>query len=253
MSDVLNGRRALVTGGGRGIGLAITERLVREGVSVVLVARSGDELDRAAKELRRPGIAVQPIVADLAGEDVSAAVDAVLAEAGPIDILINNAATVAPLGPSASIDRERIPPAFRLNVLSPMLLAYGLIDQLTERGWGRIVNVSSGVVARPASMIGGNVYGTTKAAIEGHTVNLAAELEGTGVSVNVYRPGMVDTSMQAWIRGQNGAEIGEGLQSRFARAHRDGALISPEESASALVRRLGSTGTGEIWSVSDPI
>jgi NAD(P)-dependent dehydrogenase (short-subunit alcohol dehydrogenase family) len=64
-------------------------------------------------------------------------------------------------------------------------------------------------------MIGGNAYVTAKAGLEAHTVNLAAELADTGVTVNVFRPGMVDTAMQEWIRGQDPAEIGEALHERF--------------------------------------
>jgi NAD(P)-dependent dehydrogenase (short-subunit alcohol dehydrogenase family) len=64
---------------------------------------------------------------------------------------------------------------------------------MLDAGWGRVVNVSSGIVAHPAGMVRGNAYATTKAALEAHTVNLAAELPGTGVTVNVYRPGGVDT------------------------------------------------------------
>ena len=76
---------------------------------------------------------------------------------------------------------------------------------MIERGWGRVVNVSSGIVANPKRMIGGNAYATSKSALEAHTLNLAAELVGTGVTVNVYRPGAVDTQMQAWIRRQSGS------------------------------------------------
>ena len=86
---------------------------------------------------------------------------------------------------------------------------------MRERGWGRIVNVSSGIAAHPETMIGGNSYATTKAALEAHTVNLAAELAGTGVTVNIYRPGIVDTAMQTWIRSQDPARIGEQLHARF--------------------------------------
>jgi hypothetical protein len=77
-----------------------------------------------------------------------------------------------------------------------------------EAGWGRIVNVSSVIVARPDRMIRGNAYAVAKAALEAHTVNPAAELRGSGVTVNAYRPGGVDTAMQAWIRQQEPERIG---------------------------------------------
>jgi NAD(P)-dependent dehydrogenase (short-subunit alcohol dehydrogenase family) len=76
--------------------------------------------------------------------------------------------------------------------------------------WGRVVNVSGGIVARLTSWFAAN-----KTALEAHTVNLAAELRGTGVTVNAYRPGSVDTAMRAWIREQDPGHIRAALHTRF--------------------------------------
>jgi gluconate 5-dehydrogenase/3-oxoacyl-[acyl-carrier protein] reductase len=81
-------------------------------------------------------------------------------------------------------------------------------------------------------------------------VNLAAELRGTGVTVNAYRPGGVDTGMQAWIRRQAPERIGAGLHERFNRNFAEGALLTPEHSAMVLLSHLGGDDTGEIWDVS---
>lgn len=121
---------------------------------------------------------------------------------------------------------------------------------MVDAGWGRVVNVSSGIVAYPAGMIRGNAYATTKAALEAHTVNLAAELAGTDVTVNVYRPGGVDTAMQAWIRSQAPERIGAGLHERFNKSFAKGALITPERSAAGLLAHLAGGDTGAIWDVS---
>jgi NAD(P)-dependent dehydrogenase (short-subunit alcohol dehydrogenase family) len=123
---------------------------------------------------------------------------------------------------------------------------------MLDQGWGRIVNVSSGIAAHPAGMVGGNAYATSKAALEAHTVNLAAELEGTGVTVNAFRPGAVDTAMQAWIRDQSAAQIGAALHTRFVEAHARGTLLTPEHSARSLAKRLRSDRTGEVWTVEAP-
>jgi NAD(P)-dependent dehydrogenase (short-subunit alcohol dehydrogenase family) len=98
-------------------------------------------------------------------------------------------------------------------------------------------------------MVRGNAYAATKAALEAHTVNLAAELAGTGVTVNVYRPGGVDTAMQAWIRGQDPQRIG-GLHEWFNRNYAEGTLITPERSAAGLLAHLAGDDTGAIWDVS---
>jgi NAD(P)-dependent dehydrogenase (short-subunit alcohol dehydrogenase family) len=169
---------------------------------------------------------------------------------GRVDILVNNAATVEPLGPTAGINAAGLRLAFEVNVLAPAALTTAVLPGMLEAGWGRVVNVSSGIVANPAGMVGGNAYAATKAALEAHTVNLAAELRGTGVTVNAYRPGGVDTAMQAWIRGQDPERIGAGLHQRFNRNYAEGALITPEHSAAILLAHLGGDHTGMIWDVS---
>jgi len=100
-------------------------------------------------------------------------------------------------------------------------------------------------------MIGANAYATSKAALEAHTLNLAAELADTGVTVNVYRPGGVDTAMQGWIRSQSPDAVGATLHERFVDTYAKGRLITPEASARSLLARLPSNATGEIWSVAD--
>jgi NAD(P)-dependent dehydrogenase (short-subunit alcohol dehydrogenase family) len=133
-----------------------------------------------------------------------------------------------------------------------MALTAALLPGMTGAGWGRIVNVSSGIVAHPEAMVRGNAYTATKAALEAHTVNLAAELRGTGVTANVYRPGRVDTVMQEWIRGQDPERIGAALHARFTRSASSGELITPQRSASVLLARLVGDETGAVWDVEDP-
>ena len=133
--------------------------------------------------------------------------------------------------------------------MAPAALTAAVLPGMLDAGWGRIVNVSSGVVASPDAMIRANAYATTKAALEAHTLNLAAELRGTGVTVNVYRPGRVDTAMQAWIRDQDPGRIGSELHEQFTRWGAEGILITPEHSAAVLIAHLGGDDTGAIWDV----
>ena len=88
--------------------------------------------------------------------------------------------------------------------------------------------------------------------MEAHTINLAAELAGSGVTVNAFRPGSVDTAMQAWIRDQEPSRIGTKLHTRFARSYSEGALTTPGQSARALMPHLYSDETGQIWDASVP-
>jgi 3-oxoacyl-[acyl-carrier protein] reductase len=252
MTD-FDGKVALVTGAGRGIGRAIAIELAGLGASVALVSRSANELDGVASEITDAGGRALAVVGDLGDPtELDRILDAVRVGLGNPDILINNAATVSPLGPTTGLNPQDVTNALALNVIAPIMLASRALPAMIAKGWGLIVNISSGVAAHPTVMIGGTVYAASKAALEAHTVNLAKELEGTGVRVNAYRPGTVDTEMQAWIRAQDPEKIGAQLHDQFTRSHADGRLISPQESARSLVARLtGSDATGQAWSVSD--
>jgi NAD(P)-dependent dehydrogenase (short-subunit alcohol dehydrogenase family) len=247
------GKTALITGAGRGIGRAIALGLADTGARVVLLARTAGQLAETRAMLREQGVPVGRISlvpTDLSDEeDRDRAAAAVLA-AGRVDILVNNAATVEPLGPTIGIASAGLRLAFEVNVVAPAALTAAVLPGMLAAGWGRVVNISSGIAANPAGMIGGNAYATTKAALEAHTVNLAAELRGTGVTVNAYRPGGVDTAMQAWIRSQDPGRIGTGLHERFNRNYAEGTLITPEHSAAALLAYLSGDDTGAIWDVS---
>ena len=248
----LDDKTALITGGGRGIGRAIALQLAQCGVRVAGAARSETELAETRSAIAAAGGRAHAIVADLAAPGAGTALARrALDELGRVDILINNAGVVAPLGASTGIDPHAFARAFTVNVISPAELAFALLPGMLERRWGRVVNVSSGIVAGPAAMVGANAYAATKAALEAHTVNLAAELAGTGVTVNAFRPGSVDTAMQAWIRDQDPDAIGRALHDRFTERHAAGGLISPEASAAALIRRLDGDTTGEIWDVAE--
>jgi 3-oxoacyl-[acyl-carrier protein] reductase len=245
---------AVITGAGRGIGRAVARRIARPGAHVALLARSAEELRRTAEEVRAVGATPLVIAVDLADlEQVSAGAERIRHTLGPVDVLINNAGTVAPLGDSAEIDPAEWAKAVTLNLTAAALLTFALLPGMLEQHRGRIVNVSSGVVARPGSMTRGNAYVTAKTALEAHTLNVAAEIDGTGVTANVYRPGTVDTAMQTYIRTQDPERIGQQLHDRFVRYHSEGALITPEHSANALVAHLQGSGNGRIWTVPDPV
>jgi NAD(P)-dependent dehydrogenase (short-subunit alcohol dehydrogenase family) len=247
------GKTALITGAGRGIGRAIALGLAGTGARVILIARTTAQLEDTRDLLREQGVSagrIGIVPADLADEEQRGLAVASVLAADRVDVLVNNAATVEPLGPTVGIKTEDLRLAYEVNVIAPAALTTAVLPGMLDAGWGRIVNVSSGIVANPAGMIRGNAYAATKAALEAHTVNLAVELAGTGVTVNVYRPGGVDTAMQAWIRSQDPERIG-GLHERFNRNYAEGSLITPQQSAAALLAHLGSDETGQTWDVSN--
>ena len=243
-----------MTGAGRGIGRATALALTRRGARVALVSRSRDELVETATLVAAAGGEAFVVPGDLSDTDqLGDIAQRTVAALGTVDIVINNAAMVAPLGASVGLEPGAWAATIGLNVTAVATLTFALLPPMLDQGWGRVVNVSSGIAARPASMIGGNAYATSKAALEAHTVNLAAELAGTGVTANVFRPGIVDTAMQTWIRTQDPERIGAGLHERFNQFHDQGMLISPEQCAESLAARLVGEGNGEIWDVTDAL
>ncbi len=252
MTAPFEGRVALVTGAGRGIGRAVALDLAASGAQVALLARSPDQLDETARAVRAQGGNAAVLQTDLGDpEAVAEAAARAETELGPVDILINNAAVVQPVGPTVTAARAAWSAAFAVNVDAPFHLTHALLPSMLDRGWGRIVNVSSSIVDHPGAMVGMNAYASTKAALEAHTLNLAAELAGSGVTVNLYRPGSVDTAMQEWIRGQAPDEIGAALHEHFRVSYEQGLLITPEHSARSLVAQLVGDATGKIWTVTD--
>jgi len=249
VSGELAGRSALITGAGRGIGRAIALALAAEGAKLVLVSRTTSELKAVAAELAARGAETPRVftadVRDPAqiGDLARAATD----DDGGVDILVNNAAVVWPLGPTPTIEPLEWEASFQVNVFAVLRLTQAVLPGMLERGWGRVIDVSSGIVAHPGAMVGGNAYAAGKAALEAHVVNLAAEVEGSGVTVNAFRPGAVDTAMQAWIRDQDPAEIGSALHEKFVAGFEGGTLLTPEDSAAALLDHLRGGGNGQIW------
>jgi 3-oxoacyl-[acyl-carrier protein] reductase len=248
----LRDRAALVTGAGRGIGRRIAVGLAGAGAHVALLARSEHELADAAAEIEAAGGIATTIVADVQHDrKLRAAADRLRAQLGAPLVLVNNAAVVAPLGPTHSLGQAPVRTAMAVNVVAPITLSALFLPGMIAAGWGRIVNVSSGIAASPDAMPGMTVYAASKAALEAHTLNLAAELSGSGVTANIYRPGAVDTAMQRWIRDQPRDQIGAVLHDRFEAMHADGHLITAEHSARSLLDRIAGPQSGQIWSVDD--
>jgi NAD(P)-dependent dehydrogenase (short-subunit alcohol dehydrogenase family) len=186
----LDGRRALVTGAGRGIGLACAGALAEAGAEVTLAARSGGEVDEAAAALRARGDAAHALALDVT--DIRA-VEAAVNAGAPFDILVNNAGANRP-GPFADVTSESYDLVMGLNVRAAFFAAQAFSRRLlAEKRPGAIVNMSSQMGHVGAA--NRTIYCASKHAIEGLTKALAVELAPAGIRVNAIAPTFIETPM----------------------------------------------------------
>lgn len=204
----LEGKNALVTGAGRGIGRAIAVTLASAGARVAVAARMELELRAVATEVGEPELA---FVTDLglpgAPKDLA---DRVLGSLGRVDILVNNAG-ISYTRRSEKVDPASVTDVLRINLESALLLSSAVAPAMFERG-GCIVNVSSvsGVVGTPAQAI----YAASKGGLDAATRSLACEWGPRGVRVNSVAPGLIITDM--WERGRQQPGLAEALEKNLA-------------------------------------
>lgn len=187
---MLDGRVAVVTGGGRGIGAGIARELADAGMKVAVASRTREEVEEVAREINGLGV-----VADVSSPgDAEAMVEEVERELGPSDLLVNNAGIpgweVEPAWEAEPPDWWRV---FEINVLGAYLVSRAVIPGMIERGRGRIVNTGSGAGYLPGQAA--TAYGPSKAALYRFGEGLALQLERYGIPVFTISPGLVRTGM----------------------------------------------------------
>ena len=235
----MQGRVALVTGGGRGIGRATALELARRGADVAIAARSAGEIEEVAAAIREHGRRTLAVPVDLSDAQATRELAVTVEQAlGAVAILVNNAGEVGPFGATWELDPRAWERALQVNLVAPFVLSRAVLPGMVAAGWGRIVNVSSGAAQHPFARIG--AYSTAKAGLDMLTRQLAAELTGTGVAVTAVYPGIVDTAMPASIRAQPEEAVGAATAQRFRQLQADGALRAPEEPARLIAAIVGA-------------
>ena len=185
---------ALVTGANRGIGLEVCRQLGRRGIEVVLTGRDADRVAAAAGELRSDGLQVAGEILDVASEASVAACAARLEQDGRrIDVLVNNAG-VYPEGDLLTSATRTMTEAMAVNFFGALWTARAWVPGMNRRGYGRVVNVTSGYGSFAEGLEGPAAYAISKAALNALTVRLAQEARGD-VKVNAVCPGWVQTRM----------------------------------------------------------
>ena len=246
----LHGKTALVTGAGRGIGRSVAQQLAVCGARVVLVARSREQLEAAAQEIRDAGGDARALAVDIAD---AAAVERAFRESGPVDILINNAGVVQPIAPAVDADPASWAYNIAVNLNAVFYTCHYALPHMIEQGWGRIVNVTSG--AARGTTTTWSAYSAAKAGVEAFTGVLAREAGPQGVRANAVRPGIVDTSMQAELRVATEEQFGRDNLDRFRGYKERGLLRSPEDPARLILWLLTPEAddiNGETLAIDDP-
>ena len=231
----LDGKRAIVTGASRGIGLAVTRGLAAEGAVVAMVARSESDLEAAARSVEGRTVVVPADTTDDAS--VRAMVERVVTELGGVDVLVNAAAQPsggAPIPPLTQLSDEAVQVDFNTKVLGYLRCARAVAPHMTAQGFGRIVNVS-GLNARRTGSVSGSIRNVAVAAL---TANLADELGPHGVGVVVVHPGMVETERTTTLVAEQAARTGrspEQVRADLAAASSQQRMFTADEVADVVV------------------
>jgi 3-oxoacyl-[acyl-carrier protein] reductase len=181
----IKGKKALVCASSKGLGLGCAEHLAAAGVNLVMNARGSEALEASAERLRAQyGVEISTIAADVATEAGQAAV---LAAAGDVDILVNNAGGPPP-GMWHDWEREDFIKALDANMLAPIALIKNLVPGMMDRGWGRVVNITSQSVRAPIGVLG--LSNSARTGLTGYVAGTSRQVAGKGVTINNLLPGI---------------------------------------------------------------
>lgn len=192
MTDV-KGKWALITGANRGIGYRIAKFMAEKGCNLILHSRSLDHTKKILEEVRALGVEAFDVEAELSKpEDVRKMIDKINASGKPVDILFNDAGLqVAYRVEYYKTPVEDYETSFYINTIAPMMLCYEYIPKMIERGFGRVINTTSGIRNEPEQA----GYSASKAALDKVTSDLAGKLDGTDVIINLTDPGWCRTDL----------------------------------------------------------
>ncbi|HEX7974765.1 MAG TPA: SDR family NAD(P)-dependent oxidoreductase [Anaerolineales bacterium] len=221
----------IITGASKGLGAAIADAAADHGAGVVMAARSAPELEMQAQKIRQRSGSVLPVAGDISRfEDCQRIIDSTLQTFGRIDALINNAGTIEPLAPVSEARPEDWAYHMAVNLLGPMMMCQLAIPYLRQTG-GKLVNITSN--AAEISIPGTSAYSASKAALNRFSKTLA--VEEPAITVILFIPGEVDTSMQAVIREKGRGKTPDDIYQFFVDLHEQGKLLPPKTPALAAV------------------
>jgi len=211
----ISGKRALVCASSKGLGLGCAEALAAAGVNLVMNARGSEALEASAQAIRDEfGVDVVTVAADIATAEGQAAV---LAAAEGVDILVNNAGGPPP-GMWTDWDREDFIAALDANMLAPIALMKALLPGMMDRGWGRVVNITSVSVKSPIAVLG--LSNSARAGLTGYVAGTSRQVANKGVTINNLQPGIHATdraiALDTGVSSQQGITMDQAKAQRSA-------------------------------------
>ena len=213
----IKGKRALVCASSKGLGRGCAEALAEAGVDLVMNARGSEALEAAAAEIREKyGVNVATVAADIATDDGRARV---LEASGDVDILVNNAGGPPP-GMWTDWERDDFIKALDSNMLAPIAMIKALVPGMMERGWGRVVNITSQSVKAPIAVLG--LSNSARAGLTGYVAGTSRQVAGSGVVMNNMLPGIHATDRAVSL--DKGVAEKEGITYEEAQAKRRATL-----------------------------
>ena len=242
----LHNRSALITGSSQGLGLTIARAYVEAGASVMLCGRDAATLEIAREEvaaLAGPGQTVQAMAADVSRrDDVAALAEQTLSAFPDLQILVNNAGVLGPIGPFETVDLDAWEQAVAINLLGSAYCCRALLPHFRRQGYGKVVQLSGGGAASPLPRM--TAYAASKAAVVRLAETLADEVRDAGIDVNAIAPGMLKTRMLDQVIASGADAAGHDYYARtVAQRERGGA---PMTTAAALAVYLGSAASDGI-------
>jgi 3-oxoacyl-[acyl-carrier protein] reductase len=241
----LAGKVAIVTGGSRGIGLAIARALGREGARVAIASRTARELGEARDALEREGIETLARATDVSRFAEARALAAeVVARWERVDVLVNNAGVNGAIGRLDECDPAEWKLAYEVNVFGTMHMCAAVLPAMRASRRGKIVNLAGGGVGGPGVAPRVSAYTSSKAAVVQLTESLAREVAEDGVQVNAIAPGAVVTEMTAAVVAAGPEQAGRELYERTLKQRESGG--EPPDLAAKLVVWLASEASGSL-------
>jgi NAD(P)-dependent dehydrogenase (short-subunit alcohol dehydrogenase family) len=190
----LESKVAVITGGTRGLGLAMAQAYAREGAAVVIASRSVHSVDQAVHLLKQQGARVEGLACDVSDPaQVQALADRAVQAFGRFDIWVNNAGLGAPYGPSAAVPADRFEAVLKTNIWGNYYGSIAAMQHFVPRGHGKLINLLGRGDSAPVPLQ--NAYASSKAWLKNFTLALAKEYRASGVGVYAFNPGLVLTDM----------------------------------------------------------